>query len=315
MIEHFFLTYANNSFLNDPNNLYKIHSEITTSFQKHRYEDFKLQKFIITLIVKFAKQNDPREARKWMKQLFHRGDTKIHGADNRVWLLFDLVNVSYNAVYGYNVCNIGYKYGNCGTKLGSCKYYLAINYSGLLKEHELESSARLKCYECHQLRFVSFLSSLTKGGYLGLVRPFNKLGAQKKSDLFKLSEHFRNVIYLKRIVKHAYDGIETTLELDENGKLKQISLVDKEKLLYKDSPYPRITKFNDYIFSLVGYSLTEFMKNIGLKKLHRCPYCHEFYISKNARRFTRCYSKDCNKAYQRDKKRKQREKEPEIYCY
>jgi predicted RNA-binding Zn ribbon-like protein len=63
----------------------------------------------------------------------------------------------------------------------------------------------------------------------------------------------------------------------------------------------------------ITYSLIEFLLNYDRRKLKRCPYCNNFFIAKSINRKTRCYSKDCEKAYQRDKKRKQREKEPDIY--
>ena len=71
--------------------------------------------------------------------------------------------------------------------------------------------------------------------------------------------------------------------------------------------------FNEYLNSIVTYSLNEFIILNDRRKLKRCPYCNNFFIAKSINRKTRCYEPDCEKAYQRDKKRKQREKEPDIY--
>jgi len=79
------------------------------------------------------------------------------------------------------------------------------------------------------------------------------------------------------------------------------------------SIYPVYTRFNDYLISVVSYSLIEFLKKNDYKKLKLCPFCNNFYIAEDIRR-KKCYSKECEKAYQRNKKRKQRENDPVKYC-
>lgn len=54
---------------------------------------------------------------------------------------------------------------------------------------------------------------------------------------------------------------------------------------------------------------------VFFKRLKKCPFCRKFFIAKDIKRVTRCYSNQCEKEYMRDKKRKQREAEPEIYRY
>jgi hypothetical protein len=58
--------------------------------------------------------------------------------------------------------------------------------------------------------------------------------------------------------------------------------------------------------------LIEYIRIFGVKRIRQCPYCKKFFIAKHSSR-RRCYSNDCEKRYQRLKKRKQRELEPEIY--
>ena len=71
--------------------------------------------------------------------------------------------------------------------------------------------------------------------------------------------------------------------------------------------------FKNFIYSFYGFSLIVFLLNNDRRKLKLCPYCNNFFIAKSINRKTSCYESDCEKAYQREKKRKQREKEPDIY--
>jgi len=60
------------------------------------------------------------------------------------------------------------------------------------------------------------------------------------------------------------------------------------------------------------FFIIEYIRHFKAKSLRRCPYCKEFFIAKHSKR-QRCYSTACGKVYERLKKRKQRELEPEIY--
>ena len=74
----------------------------------------------------------------------------------------------------------------------------------------------------------------------------------------------------------------------------------------KRSIYPIETRFNDYLVSIVSYSLVEFIRKNSFKKIKKCPFCNKFFLAKDIKRKTRCYSKKCEKEYQRQKKQKQR---------
>ena len=50
-----------------------------------------------------------------------------------------------------------------------------------------------------------------------------------------------------------------------------------------------------------------------ISRIKKCQYCRSFFYANDIRRVTRCYSDDCEKAYQRIKKQKQREKDPVKY--
>ena len=68
----------------------------------------------------------------------------------------------------------------------------------------------------------------------------------------------------------------------------------------------------DQLDTIVGYSLTEFLLNNDRRKLKKCPYCQIYFIAKDTKRKL-CYSNECKKRYQREEKRKQRERDPLTY--
>ena len=69
----------------------------------------------------------------------------------------------------------------------------------------------------------------------------------------------------------------------------------------------------DFLERMISYSLTEFLINNDRRKLKRCPFCDTFFIAKDIKRKRYYDNKECEKKYQKLKKRKQRKEEPEIY--
>jgi hypothetical protein len=63
----------------------------------------------------------------------------------------------------------------------------------------------------------------------------------------------------------------------------------------------------------LAYCLIEFLK-VPTNRSHvrQCPVCNKFFLAKNLKR-TRCYSSSCEKAYQRERKQRQREGDPVKY--
>lgn len=63
------------------------------------------------------------------------------------------------------------------------------------------------------------------------------------------------------------------------------------------------------VFCLVEYIIDSKDNRFKIKK---CPFCEKYFPAKNLKR-TRCYRPACEKAYQREKKQKQRDKNPVKY--
>ncbi len=64
--------------------------------------------------------------------------------------------------------------------------------------------------------------------------------------------------------------------------------------------------------TILAYNLAEFLVHNDRRKLKQCPYCEKFYIAKDIKR-QRCYSKECQREYERQKKQQQREDDPVKY--
>ncbi len=72
---------------------------------------------------------------------------------------------------------------------------------------------------------------------------------------------------------------------------------------------------DDFFSPCLFYCFIKYLEeDMHFKRIKKCPYCQKFYIAKSINRKTCCYLNDCEKAYQRDKKRKQRDKNPVKYC-
>jgi len=60
-------------------------------------------------------------------------------------------------------------------------------------------------------------------------------------------------------------------------------------------------------------SLLDFLCNGKLVQLKKCPYCEKYFIAKDIKRKRSCYSSDCIRKWERDKKKDQRDKDPVKY--
>jgi len=109
--------------------------------------------------------------------------------------------------------------------------------------------------------------------------------------------------------------LELTLQPDGSFNYDSNFLKEKHYLKYMDCIFDPPFGHTNYPphYLPIAYSLIEFLLNYDRRKLKHCPYCNNFFIAKSINRKTRCYEPDCERAYQRNKKRKQREKEPDIY--
>ena len=109
-----------------------------------------------------------------------------------------------------------------------------------------------------------------------------------------------NAFYLRdKILRRAYDAIRPKLRINENGDLVKSSILADVHLI--GSHYGAESRFNSYINSLLGFSLSEFIISTDLRRLKRCKKCMNFFVSKTIRPSKFCSDK-CRHDYHNRKR-------------
>lgn len=287
MLENLFLTYANNSFKEDPNNLRKVFNEIIPHLNPYRGWDKIMAEKIVEFVISIAKDNDPQKANKRRKQ-----EIKKTGI-----LYAKQLKKAFEAVYGY--------------QNEYCPDECKEDYGGFYKiftKSEFKNASRLKCYECRQLHFINILLEIIEGKNFSnmiydIIDEENyEIWKEYLGDKLQIGDKIPKGFSLRNYLKEAYDYMRTKVVLNDNGKLEKVEFLDSNGL----------SNFNEFLVSIVGFSLAAFLMNKDRRKLKKCPFCNKFYIADDIRQ-KKCKSDDCKKAYEREKKRKQREKDPVTY--
>lgn len=103
-----------------------------------------------------------------------------------------------------------------------------------------------------------------------------------------------------------YNMIQKQKTVVDNHELKDIPQFNETSLIEEDYNSPDFkVKFFDEPLS---HCLVKFMKRDGYSGQNRfkiCPYCKKLYNAKDMKRWTRCYSNDCHKIYESEKKQRQ----------
>jgi hypothetical protein len=109
------------------------------------------------------------------------------------------------------------------------------------------------------------------------------------------------------------------LDVSEDGDIEeQTSFAEPEIFLNRN--FENIQFSYSYLgcrciyHKIIAYCLVKFLQNEKYKKkIKKCPYCEMFFIAKDTKRKHSCYSNDCIRKWERDKKKDQRDKEPVKY--
>jgi hypothetical protein len=324
MLDNFFLLYANKLFKDNSKYLIELFQELIEQKQNkykeagiyNEYDEVRLEVIAHNICI-FSDCSDFDSALKKKDKIKTKTQELF---ENKRWDLTNsskYVDLSFEAVFFY-------RYGWCdGTwhENGSCIGYHSDKY-----DFGLDDNVRLKCHECRQLFFRHMLMEFVSGKEFLEVDLKNLDNYPYATLLDKewVDENFpeeKSVVVIDtaspesfhHYVSAAYDcveiyGVSTKRHVQKVESFSLTNLFDDQR-----SIYPLYTRFNDFLISVVSYSLVEFLRKNNDKKLKFCPYCNNFFIAKSINRKTRCYEPDCEKAYQRDKKRKQRDKDPVRY--
>ena len=287
MLETLFLDYANNSLREDPRNLLEICAEILAFDEQSgspilvsRTELTNLMT-LIESVVEMGKINDPKLAARYRNKM-----KKAHPEDK------DLYDSAFEAGYQYQG-------GHCQEK---CVAF-GMEYDQILKRAGLGADERLKCYECYQINYVNFLSRLAETHDLkdgaqwlhGVVPDLKGLHGVDPVAIVRLDTSFE-MLFLGL----AYEFVKTRVAIFDDGDLGEKIYVappwTHESLHIRPASVPQPPRFHrvpfiQWLSGLVGYSLSEFLLNNDLKKLHRCQECSTFFVAKTVRPTKYCSDK------------------------
>lgn len=323
MLDKFFLLYANNLFKDDPKNLKKLFQDfIEQRYSMHKkaggiyieWEKVRLE-FLVDTIGAFSDCSDFDSALKLKDKIKSKAQELFEKMPG--YLRADTyIELALEAVFFY-------RYGWCdGTwhENGSC-----IGYRSDQHNFGLDDNIRLKCHECRQLYFRYMLMDFVSG------KDFREMDLKNLDDYpyaTLLDEKWANENFpeaksvivtdsynpksFHHYVLTAYDCVEINAHANKRHVVKEESFSITNLFDDDRSIYPLDTRFNDFLISIVSYSLVEFLIKNDYNKLKLCSFCNNFYIADDIRQ-KKCKSDYCKKAYEREKKRKQREKEPDIY--
>lgn len=280
MLDTIFLTYANNSFMDNPKNLKKVFNEIWPVIDSMRGQQM-VKKIINDVIYYHLSKETYLDIYKTLEK-FKR--------DCNDWCPR---TISFAAVYGYlnNSCE------------QFCRKYGRYCYDVMIKQKNSVKDERLKCVECEQIAFVNMLSEIASGKpYRDTMR--KHVLTQKDIDqgiwiskeiTLEPGMEVPIALYgdLFWMIQNAYSCVQDRASLigDIIEKSCYIS-AEKYLLINERESYEDLRdKFNDFIRSIIGYSLVEFLINNDRRKLKRCKDCNLFFISKTVRESKYCSDK------------------------
>ena len=172
MLENLFLNYANYRLIDTPNNFIKIFESINFDIFRE-YKEYIRES--IKLVAKFSEYETPEIAEENFQKDFDKFTSLLPAEEwFSIWYTNDLwFNSAYLAVHGY--------FNGC--------IYTGDNFTGDCDLHGAErgeifhnnlskGNKRLKCHECDQLFFVSFLDEIIKG------KEYSQMNQQR--DCFRL---------------------------------------------------------------------------------------------------------------------------------
>lgn len=167
-----------------------------------------------------------------------------------------------------------------------------------LGEDLCEEGFQRKCYECYQLVFRGILNQIVNGiEYEDIV--------DIEKALFWSSE-ISSMRTDPVIVEKNSPSFRCGLEGRGSFSLSFQSFADG----MLGNSY---TAFNDFFFALASYSLTTFLISNNREKLKCCSYCGKYFIARDIKRKRCCYSRECVRKAEREKKRIQRDSDPVRY--
>jgi len=294
MLDSFFLSYASYSFSEDLENIRKIFKEIIPHVYVRDVNEIAPAEILINelvnLIIFFVndipnkQEPPPRPHNGIYSRSFYESvkDNPYYDYNGSI-IHRPLIPMALHAVYGPSFKKVD----DCR----DCIYGRFLNIPA-------EEIQKKKCFECAQHAFKKQMTDIVEGTEF---KNFISFGAGRYISS-----------YLDLLLELSHEYFYTRLSITD-GKVKNDMFIDVSKFIYPSIDEKDLGKrFNDFLFSLAGYSLSNFLINTDRRKLKQCPFCHIFFIAKDTKRKV-CYSNACEKIYRRLQKQEQRRRDPVKY--
>lgn len=339
MLENFFFTYANLPLREDPKSIMVIADELephirdTNKFMRQNFQLF------LNLISKLTKMDNPEKADLFIKK-------QINSYCNAIELWQSIYLCAFGAVYQYSTVDWYEKWPWCPAEcvcMGTFGHSLATT----MKRHSKEGT-RLKCHECMHLNFRDLLLEIIKRGFKAILQSEQRRKLEMEHEAMVMIERDKECpdykstitngcssahsliekdleeIYGRRQIitdlstylKTSYDFVKVEIIFDERLTRKEGLLrfsAIKEVAIEPDGPPVSSADFymlwQDYLVSVVGYSLFQYLIKHGDRHLKLCPYCHRFFHA-NDKRWTYCHKPPCKRLYDAERQWKLRATDP-----
>lgn len=307
MIQDVFLSYANNSLKENPNHLSGFFEAVQENIKIDLEDAIKVVPVIVDLTA--SKNGDLNPKSRYLKKKSYN-----HNHDNYDWRL----DLAIGAIEGDRHRYFCIKRLSLDDRLDptrrkrseeelpSYREELArdeCELRALRCEYEGEDncldSHKWKCYECSQLSFISLLSAIVRGHEYTRIPDFSEL-LMLASEMSTRRTEYRLHGSVQGGFKKGILGTDFLSMSFREFKHRDIPLTNT------------FDPFGLFVRCLVAYSLTEWLTSNDRRKLRLCPYCGNFFIAEDLRQ-QRCKKEECRRAYERNKKKKQRDTDPVKY--
>ena len=301
MLDDFFIIYTNNNFRDNPENLYKISDEIDPfMFPLNNHGSKNTLNFFIEELISISEINDPDAAYDLIPKWEDDSEGLPAGERSRIRVCKPDLEAAYKAAYWYQ----GH---NCHNR---CIQIYGHGLAKTAERLEYGGNRRLKCFECSQFFFRNFLTKFVKGGSLDdLLHPleideefYKKIKAYKPYLDVKIGEKISDGSGLERYIVSESNCVEEKIVFINDDEFYRKKFIKLNDLFDSDEYFrnPPKNSFNEFITSIVGYSLTNFLLNDKLAKLKKCHGCDKFFkASKNDKRIKFC--PDCTSKSRKSK--------------
>jgi len=260
-IEDVFLSYANNILKGRPENFYNIAETI----EQNMAIDLEGIDDAIDYICAISKYPDANDfyTQYYKDPMFGTGKAKSDEGRNAVFAdRYYFYKSLYDGLWREGE-ETSRATGRFWEKKIECEF--GIMNKELFGEDLCKDDYKIKCYECHQFNFIRYLMDIISGKEYSEIKEMDEL--LFRSSIMSTQRTVRNVEDSKE--RNKFKEIITPNKIFDIGYIQYVYSADTGNSYHA---------FNEFIFGIASYSLTEFLLTEGRSKIKICSICGLFYV-------------------------------------